>query len=283
MIDDLMKKESRMEIDRPRTKGGPARTVRVLMSLAALLFATFAPGCAYVESDKLPYSKLALPYDRTQLRSTTSLEVLGLARDPAYQFKPGDADPVLLTQSDTAVAYSGRSADGRKTWLDLIVFDESRMTAGRKYFFCLDEQATTVPDRPGDYLIPPRKGLLFDSRFAIDPEVLTMPYATEEAQKIAIVKWLAARFQDDVTALVGSPKAPNQGNEQVILSGMMVRQLFQGILTKLAQSPGLAQNLATAQGIEFPHASLGTGRLRLLVQNDTAMLTIRVNLPLVSP
>ena len=55
--------------------------------------------------------------------------MLNVARDPAYQFPPGEAEPVLLTQSDTAIGYSGRSADTRKTWLDLIVFDEYRMTA----------------------------------------------------------------------------------------------------------------------------------------------------------
>jgi hypothetical protein len=269
-----------MTIDRPPTRMWHIRAVRALLSIAALLFVLIVFGCAYSASAKLPYAKLALPYDRTQLTHTTALEVLNVAHDPAYQFSPQDAEPVLLTQSETIVAYSGRSADGLKTWLDLIAFDESRMTAVRKYFFCLDEQATVVPDRPGHYLIPPRRGLLFDSEFLIDPEVLTTPYATEEAQRIAILKWLAERFQNDVTTLVGSRRNPTQGNQQIIVSGMAVHEVFQGILTELAQSPGLAKNLATDQGVPFPHASLDTGRLRLLVQNDTGAVTIRVNLPL---
>ena len=266
-----------MTIARPQTRGRRAHAVRTMRCIAALLFATVVCGCS---SDKLPYAKLALPYDHTQLKSTTSLEVLNVARDPDYQFSPADADPVLLTQSDTVVAYSGRSTDGRKTWLDLVAFDEVRMAAARKYFFCIDEHATTDPSRPGHHLFPARKGLLFDSEFAIDPEVLTTPYATDEAQKTAILKWLAARFKNDVTTLVGSPKNPAQGNEQVTACAMMVNQMFQGILVKLAKSPGLAKNLATDQGIEFPHASLGDGRLRLLVQNDTAIVTIRVNFSL---
>ncbi|MCX5644586.1 MAG: hypothetical protein NTZ17_07850 [Phycisphaerae bacterium] len=269
-----------MTVDRPQPTSRRAHAVRAAVCIAALLFATVTPGCSYVPSGKLSYAKLALPYDRTQLKSTTSLEVLNVARDPAYQFKPRDAEPVLLTQSDTAVAYSGRSTNGRKTWLDLIAFDEFRMTAARKYFFCLDERATTDPSRPRHYLFPPRKGILFDSEFAIDPDVLTTPYATDEARKAVILKWLAARFQNDVTALVGSPKNPAQGNEQVTACAMMVNQMFQGILVKLAKSPGLAKNLATDQGIQFRHASLGEGRLRLLVENDTAAMTIRVNLPL---
>jgi hypothetical protein len=268
-----------MTIERP-TRSRPAHTVRATRCLAALLFMTIASGCSSSGSDKLPYARLALPYDRTQLKSTTSLEVLNLAHDPAYQFPPSEAEPVLLTQSDTIIAYSGRSAQRRKTWLDMVVFDELRMTADRKYFFCIDERATTDPSRPGHRWLVPRKGLLFESECVVDPEVLTTPYATEEAQKIAIVKWLAERFKNDVTALVGRPKAPAQGNEQIAVSGMMVNQVFQGILTELAQSPGLATNLGTDQGIQFPHASLGEGRLRLLVNNDIAVVTIRVNLPL---
>jgi len=267
-------------IETPPPRSRRAHAVRATGVMTALLFAVIASGCCDSESDKLPYARLALPYERTQLKSTTSLEVLNLAHDPAYQFSPSEAEPVLLTQSDTIVAYSGRSAQRLKTWLDLVVLDEFRMTASRKYFFCIDERTTNDPSRPGHRWLVPRKGLLFDSEFVVDPEVLTTPYATEEAQKIALVKWLAERFKSDVTALVGRPKAPAQGNEQIAVSGMMVNQVFQGVLTKLAQSPGLAKNLGTDQGIQFPHPSLGEGRLRLLVSSDTAVVTIRVNLPL---
>jgi hypothetical protein len=264
----------------PPPRGRYAQAVRVTLVITALLFTAIASGCSSSGSDKLPYARLALPYDHTQLKSTTSLEVLNLAHDPACQFPPSEAEPVLLTQSDTIIAYSGRSANRLKTWLDMIVFDELRMTAGRKYFFCIDERATTDPSRPGHRWLVPRRGLLFDSECLVDPEVLTTPYATEEAQKIAIVKWLAERFKNDVTALIGRPKAPAQGNEQIAVSGMMVNQVFQGILTELARSSGLAKDLGTDQGIQFPHASLGEGRLRLLANNDTAVVTIRVNLPL---
>jgi hypothetical protein len=257
-----------------------ASAVRAMLAIGALLFLSVHAGCSFLPPDKLPYQKLSLPYERTRLGATTALDVLNFARDPAYQFQSSEAEPVLVTQSETGVAYSGRSKDGRKTWLDLIVFEDARMTAGRKYFFCVDEQATTDPDNADHHFFLPRKGILFDSQFAIDPAVLTAPYATEEAQKTAILKWLAARFQNDVTALVGSLRTPTQGNRQVIISGLMVNQVFQGLFTELAQSPGLAKNLSTDRGVQFPHASLGTGRIRLLVANDIGTLTIRVNLPL---
>ena len=260
---------------RPGSRRAPAVPV-----IVALLFLVLASGCSSPESSQLPYSKLALPYARTQLKSTTSLEVLSLARDPAYQFPPREAEPVLLTQSETVVAYSGRSAQRLRTWLDLIAFDHFRMTASRKYFFCIDEWPGADPSRPGHHSVLPRHGLLFDSECLVDPEILTTPYATEEAQKIAVVKWLAEQFKSDVTALVGRAKASAQGNEQIAVSGLMVNQAFQGILTELAQAPGLAQNLGTEQGVPFPDLSLGEGRVRLVINNDTAVLMIRVNLPL---
>jgi len=249
------------------------------LCLAALALAAAGSGCGYLRND-LPYAKLALPYHATQLKSSTTLDVLNLARDPAYQFPADEADPVLLTQSDTAIAHSGRSADGRKTWLNLVAFEEFRMTAGRKYFFCIDERATAVPGRAKKTLFPSRRGLVFDAEVLVDPEVLTLPYATQEAREIAILKWLAARFQGDVSLLQGTAAAPTQGNEQVATAGLMVRQMFQGLLTELAESPGLAKNLATDQGVAFPHLSLGAGRVRLFVETDTALVTIRINLPL---
>jgi len=274
-----------MTTGRPRTRSHKAQAARGFLRRAALLLALGLCGCAalaYLPPEKLPYAKLAVPYYRTQLKTSTSLDVLNVARDPNYQFRPEQVEAVLLTQSDTVIAYSGRSENGLKTWLDMVVFDEFRMTAQRKYFFCIDERAVKSPARSQRYLIPPRKGILFDSEFVIDPEITTTPYATDEAQKVAIINWLAGQFDSDVAALMGSPRNPTQGSELIPISGAMVRQMFQGILIELDKSPGLAAHLADERGIPFPHMSLDEGRLRMLVQNGVAAVTVRVNLPMTS-
>jgi hypothetical protein len=259
-----------------------ARAARATLLMAALLSASALCGCGAGEylSPKLPYAKLAIPYGATQLGRSTSLEVLNVARDPAYQFAPDHVEQVLLTQSDTVISYSGRSADARKTWLNLIAFDEYRMTARRKYFFCIDERAERAPDGSKRLLFPPRRGILFDAQFVIDPEVLTTPYATEESLRIAILQWLAGQFARDVTALVGDPKDLAQGSELIVLSGAMVSQVFQGVLVQLDKSPGLAKNLSDPRGIPFPHMSLDEGRIELFTQNDLAAVRVRVNLPM---
>ena len=272
-----------MTTGRPRIIRRKAKAVRGILCMAALLFAICLSGCGalgYLPPERLPYAKLAFPYANTQLKTGATLDVLNLARAPEYQFERGVADELLLTQSDTAVAFSGRSKDKRKSWLTMVVFDEYRLTAKRKYFFLVDERAETVPTQPGRYLVPPRKGLVFDSQFVVDPEILTTPYATQEAQKVAMVRWLADQFQKDMTALVGSSDAPARGSALLSISGMMMRQAFTGLLVELDKSPGLAQTLADAQGMEFPHISMNKGRARLLVQDDLAAMTLRVNFPL---
>ncbi len=271
-----------MTVGRPCAAGRKARLARVLLGMAALLSVSAFSGCGTTEylSPKRPYAKLAVPYSVTQIGRSTSLDVLNVAQDPAYQFGRDKNVRVLLTQGDTVVSYSGQTTNTRKTWLNLIAFDEFRMTARRKYFFCVDERAEREPDNPKRLLIPRRKGVLFDAEFLIDPEVLTTPYATEDAQRIEIVRWLANQFSRDLTTLVGDSRRPAQGDQSIRLAGMMVSQIFQGLLAELGQSPGLARNLSDEQGIRFPHLSLKEGHIRLLTQNDLGAVKIRVNLPM---
>jgi len=270
-----------MTTGRPRIIRQKAKAARGTLCMVALLFATCLCGCqGYLSSDPLPYAKLTFPYAHTQLKTSATLDVLNLARAPEYQFKPGAVDELLLTQSDTAVAFSGRSPDGRKFWLTMVVFDEYRLTATRKYFFLVDERAETAPATGTRYFVPPRKGLVFDSEFVVDPQILTTPYATEEAQKIAMVRWLAEQFQKDMAALVGGSGAPARGSALLSTAGMMMRQTFTGLLVELDKSPGLAQTLADPGGMEFSHISMDKGRARLLTQNDLAAMALRVNFPL---
>jgi hypothetical protein len=271
-----------MTSDRPRTISTKTRAAGGVLRMAALLLGPFLSGCTvlgYLPPEKLPYAQLAIPYNSTQLKTSTTLEVLNVGRSPAYQFKPSEVGEVLLTQSDTIVAFSGRSKDSRKSWLNMIVFDEYRLTATRKYFFAVDERAELAPTTRGQYLIPPRRGILFDCQFIIGPDILSTPYATEEAQKIATIRWLAGQFKTDMTALLGGKDNPARGSALVSTCGMMVNQMLAGLLVTLDKSPGLAQNLGSEQGVEFPHIALGNGRVQMLVQDDVATMRIRVNFP----
>ncbi|MBN1363049.1 MAG: hypothetical protein JW993_20790 [Sedimentisphaerales bacterium] len=266
----------------------PARVERMHLSttvwfgLWALAFLVGASGCAtkrYLSPNRLPYDMLSMPYRQTQLKASPTLDVLGIADTSEYQLDDEDVGRTLLTQSNVAVALSGQSEDTYKTWVNLIVFDEYRMTAARKYFFCSDERATVAPDNPRRLLIPPRRGVIFDSQCVLPPEILTTPYATEEARLIAIVRWQADQFATDVQDLTGAAGSM-QANELVALSSRMMNQTFRGVLGELAQSPGLARDLAREEGFAFPHLSLNEGRIHLTVTNDVVTTKIRVNLPM---
>ena len=240
-------------------------------------------GCAlkrYWPSNPLPYETLKAPYRLTHLKTSTTLDVLGIVDTPEYSIDRKTAGSRLLNQSNTAIALSGRSKDTFKTWVNLIVFDASRLTVRRKYFFCSDERATSEPDRPTRVLIPPRSGIVFDTQCLLPADIQTTPYATEEARLIAIVRWLSEQYGTDAEDLTSDPTQPVQANELVSLSAMMMNQVFQGVLGELVGTPGLTRSLANDEGVEFPHLSLGTGHIQLTVTDDVVTVKIRVNLPM---
>lgn len=247
-----------------------------LLVLAGLLFLV---GCGNGAGD-LSYARLAGPYYQTRLGASSTLDVLAQMEAPDYKFAPEQIDLQLLTQSDTTVASSGRSADRYKTWVNIVVFDERRMTASRKYFFCSDERSREATKPSPAALLGRNKGLLFDAQLLLDPKIATTPYATEEARRIAILRWAAEQFGADVRGLTNRAEEPTQINELVATAGLMMNQTFQGVMLAMTRSPAVARNLTDTAGVAFNHMSLGEGRIQMLATNEAVALKIRVNLPL---
>lgn len=273
-----------MRATRPPTPCCRARNRLAAHCLLALALLYGLCGCSplpYLPPERLPYAELAAPYHQTQLKVSSTLDVLNLTHPPQNGVDPNAAGKTLLSQNDTMIALAGQSKNGLKTWVNMVVFDEYQMTARRKYFFCSDEQAAIAPTDPKHYLIPPRKGILFDCEFTLATEILTTPYATEQARQVAIVRWLAGQIKSDVRELTGGRDDPTRANELVSMAGMMMNQVFRGVLGELEKSPGLARNLGDKRGIEFPHISLNKGRIRMRLREDIAVVKIRVNLPMV--
>ncbi len=232
-----------------------------------------APGGSY------SYARLAAPYRQVQLRTGTTLDVLGLLDAPSMRLEPDLVAVQLTTQSDTSAALSGQSKDGKKIWVNLIAFDEYRMTARRKYFFLMDEQpAPPIGSQPPTGAVP--GALAFDAQFILDPEVGTALYATDEARKAAIVRSLAQRFKADVDKLAGRPTAATQTDALVATAGMMMNQVFQGVFVEFDKSSALAKNLNNEAGVAFGHRSLGEGRIRLLVTSGIGTISVRIHQPL---
>ena len=264
---------------RPLTESTRFTRLASLCLLALAGLSSFT-GCAGLGED-FAQAKLAYPYHQTRLTASNTLDVLALTESPDYQFAPDAIDIQLLSQSDRMVAMSGRSADGWKSWVNLIAFDKRNMTASRKYFFCSDENATTGGIDPVTNLIARRKGLRFDAQLVLDAAIRTTPYATEEARQIAIVQWLTRQFQQDVRDLTHSEEESVHPDELLALAGRMMNQTFTGILGALSQSPGRARNLSDTNGVTFDHISLNKGRIQMSATNGIVTAKIRVNLPMV--
>ncbi|MDI6448670.1 hypothetical protein [Anaerobaca lacustris] len=252
-----------------------------LVALAGSFFALC--GCAaqwYVRSDPLAYSRLVGPYRHIQLKASSTLDALGAFDAPDHRLDPEATGRQLVSQSDTTIAVCGQSANARRTWVTLVAFDEHRMTARRKYFFCIDEWATAAPTERGQKLVPPRKGLVFDAELVLAPEIQTTPYATEEARQLATVRWLIEQFAADARRLSGPPGQSAQANELVSLAAMMMNQTFEGLMIELAKSHGLARRFSDPKGVAFPHISMNEGRLQLTTAAGITTAKLRVNLPM---
>ena len=249
-----------------------------LWALAGSFCLGFCGGCS--QTGELAYAKLARPYQQTSLQRSNTLEVLALADSDDYRFDPNAVGMQLLSQSDTIVAASGQSADARKTWVNLVAFDRQRMTARRKYFFCSDETAVVTPLDLVALLGGGRNGLLFDAQLVLDASIRATPYATEEARQVAIVRWVAEQFEEDVNRLTDPGESSIVADELAALSRMMMRQVFQGVLVTLERSPGLARGLSSAKGVGFEHISMGKGQIQMFSTRHAVAVRIRVNLPL---
>jgi hypothetical protein len=237
-------------------------------------------GCSVVQSfqpETPSYDRLSAVYDNTQLGTTRSLDVLEMVRVPQHE-ATDSAEAHLVSQSDTVVAALGRSEQGYETWFTIVTFDEHTMAARRKYFYLVDERVAVPPPRAIQFLTEPKRGLMFDCQTALENEVLSQPYATEEAKQIAILRHLEENFRQDLQELSQGRDSPGRSDEVLSVSGMLMSQVFDAVMLELSRSPVLAGALKTRNGLEFDHISFDKGRIRLVVEGDVATVKVRLGL-----
>jgi hypothetical protein len=223
-------------------------------------------GCAadqYFQQQQLSYEKLSASYNQAKLKTNSSLDVLRVIRETESDLRPPLTETSLLSQSDTAIASTGQSKNGYKTWFTLVAFDESANggMARRKYFYLVDEKAWLKPISLRHLQMLPKPGLIFDSQAVLPAEVLDKPYTTEEEKQIAIIKLVAESFHKDVYGL-------SRDNQMLSVSGMLMDQVFKAVLTELDISPSQAKNISDKSGVKFNHMSFDKGRIRTTVEGN---------------
>jgi len=232
----------------------------------------FLCGCSGPE--RAAYERLFANYEKTKLKTTGSLDVLGMIRTPQYQVDTGSGVTYLVSQSDTVVASLGQGEKGYRTWFTLVAFDEHTMIARRKYFYLVDEMAGSAASQPIRLLTGPERGLRFDCQMVLQTEVLAKPYENEQARQIAILKQVAENLRRDIDELTGQRGAPSQGSQILTVSGMVMNQIFESVLLELTKSAVPTQELMDKSGYQFNHINFDKGRIRLTLQDDIATVKI---------
>ncbi|MEJ2702497.1 MAG: hypothetical protein P8Z79_08655 [Sedimentisphaerales bacterium] len=246
-----------------------------LCALLSFLLAALAGGCSWVPAlgagrhePRFSQKELSEPYDQITLNTSLTIDAL-----PKIQRFQSDRGPLLggvetLVEAGDRVATVGQSEDGRRTWFNMVVFDEFKLNVIRKYFFIEDEQASRFAILPG-------KGMRFDCQTVLGKDVLEASYHSENAKRIAIFKVISQNLRNDVDAFSAGTDSSNEDNKTLSVCGMLVSQTLDLILVKLESSAVLAMRLSSTEGVVFDQTNFGPGKVWMVVRNNAAAVALR--------
>ncbi|MHC4436428.1 MAG: hypothetical protein ACYS3S_03655 [Planctomycetota bacterium] len=246
-----------------------------LYCFAGLIIGTIPAGCSIFSSQNAAKNQqlseeqeLSAPYDRITLKKSLTLDAL-----PKISRSQDKQDSLLkdvetVSHSDRVVASLGQSPDGSRTWFNMVTFHEYRLNVIRKYFFAVD-------DRAGSFGTRPRRGLRFDCEMVLEKGIPGESYTSENLRRIEILRYILTQTREDIKELGDDVDVPEQYNAKLDVCGMLINQTLELILVKLDSSPVLAARLSSTVGADFDHINFGKGRVRMLVEGDTVMLTMR--------
>lgn len=172
------------------------------------------------------------------------------------------ADTELTSQSESIIASWDQQKDNAVLWFNMVAFDEEQLTAVRKYAFLVDEKEP-------EFLSAPTQRIRFDASIVLSEDILTEPFANDNEKKIAVIGQIQKSFSGDTAKLTTD-------SSSFTSASMMTKQIFNHILYKLDKSPALAAELSDLSGMEFDHMTLGTGRVRLVVEDDIASFKVKI-------
>jgi len=240
---------------------GNRRLTIAVCCYAGLFPGILLSGCsaAAAHSQQLAeQQELSAPYDRITLKKSLTLDALPKIRRSQSESGSLLAETETVSHSDRVVASLGQSTDGYSTWFNVI----------RKYFFAVDDRAGSLRTRS-------RRGLRFDCEMVLGKEVLGESYASENARRIAILRYVLDSVRKDIKELGDDIDVPGQYNQKLDVCGMLINQMFETVLVKLEASPVLAMRLSRAGGAEFDHINFNKGTVRMVVADDAVAVKVR--------
>ena len=252
-----------------RTK--PDQFALALCLVSFFLLAAMPGGCSDESLGRrqniFALEELSLPYDHIAVQESLTIDAL-----PKLQRFESERGPLLggieaLSQGENIAVTLGQSKDGRKTWFNMVTFDEYKLDVLRKYFFCVDEDAARFPARL-------RRGFRFECEMVLDERVLTQTYPSENATRIAILRHVRENLRKDVEEL-GAGDSPAQPNKMLSVCGMLLNRTLEMILLKLESSPVLGSKLGEGTGVDFDHVNFGAGKVLMVFLDNMVALRIR--------
>ena len=234
-----------------------------------LFFGILLAGCSAVSSPAgaqgqqlSEEQELSTPYNQIALKKSLTLDALPKIRRSQSEGRSLLAGTETVSHSDRVVASLGQSRDESRTWFNMVTFHQFRLNVIRKYFFAVDDRAGSLRARP-------RRGLRFDCEMVLGKEALGESYTSENARRIAMLRYVLDSIRKDIKELGDDVDVPGQYNKKLDVCGMLINQTFEMVLVKLEASPVLAMRLSKAGGAEFDHINFNKGTVRMVVAEDT--------------
>jgi len=208
---------------------------------------------------------LSSPYDGANLKTSLTLDVLGKIQRSQGELAPHFMGAELLSQSDSVVASSAQSEDGRRIWFNMVAFHEFRLNVIRKYFFVADDTGPTLRGKS-------RRGLRFDCAMVLPNEIIEKSYADDSERQIAVLKYIRESLRKDLNELGAG--ATGQNDNTLNVCGLLMNQTFEMILRRVDSSPAVVAALSQPDGFEFDHITFDKGTVRMVAGGDTAAVKI---------
>jgi len=254
---------------------GNRRLTIAVCCYVGLLLGILLSGCSAVSSpagaqgQKLSeQNELSAPYEQITLKKSLTLDALPKIRRSQSEAGSLLAETEMVSHSDRVVASLGQSPDDSRTWFNMVTFHEFRLNVIRKYFFAVDDRAGSLRARS-------RRGLRFDCEMVLGKEVLGESYTSENARRIAMLRYVLDSIRKDIKDLGDDVDVPGQYNQKLDVCGMLINQMFETVLVKLEASPVLAMRLNQAGGAEFDHINFNKGTVRMVVEDDAVAVSTR--------
>ncbi len=227
------------------------------MLLAAVVLTT---GCYRLPRGKAPQMDMVFNrFDEIKIGQSTSTEVLSFIQDKSLD--------ELLSQDEQTIVSWGQNGTGAVIWLNAVTFDDISNTAARKYAMLVNE------DSPGWGVLYGKKSrkLRAEFEYTLPPEFDELEFTNENEKRREAVKTALSLFLKDTNVV-------RYDSDYIYTSAMMLRQTFNDMLYQAERVPANFSTIDSPAGMAFVHPTMGNGRIRMLLDNKTYAVRLKIKI-----